>query len=58
MPIIIAGQDCDNCIYATVEEETKGRVKIHCDARDRRYWWGQNVPCDDKEVLRDRTEEL
>ena len=57
MPVIIAGPDCENCIYMTIDEQSKGRIRVICDARDRQYWWGQNVPCEDKRT-NDRTEEL
>lgn len=47
MAIIIAGKECEKCIYATIDETDKSRIRVYCDARDRQYYWGQNVPCDD-----------
>lgn len=48
MGIIVAGVDCENCIYSTIDDTNKARIRVYCDARDRQYWWGQNVPCEDK----------
>ena len=46
--MIIAGVDCVDCVYSSVDDTNKARIKVYCDARDRSYWWGQNIPCDDK----------
>ena len=48
MTIIIAGKDCENCVYASIDETDKSRIRVYCDARDKQYYWGQNIQCDDK----------
>ncbi len=49
MGVIIAGVDCDDCIYSTIDDTDKARIKVYCDARDKQYWWGQSIQCEDKE---------
>ncbi len=48
MGMIIAGQDCSNCQYAMIDDTDKARVRVHCDARDKQYYYGQCIPCEDK----------
>lgn len=48
MGMIIVGQDCLDCQYATIDETDKARVRVHCDARDKQYYYGQCIPCEDK----------
>lgn len=45
--IIIAGADCEGCIYLVDTSETNH--KIICTARDKKYYYGQCIPCDSKE---------
>lgn len=49
MQTIICGKDCDDCKYASFNEKDKARVIVHCAARNRNYYYGQSVQCDDKE---------
>ena len=42
--MITAGVDCADCIYY----EDKGN-KVGCTARDKTYYYGQKLPCEDKE---------
>lgn len=52
--ILIAGRDCDNCIYCSIIEETRSRIFVECDVRGKRYYYGQCVPCEDKrEIIKD-----
>ena len=48
--VIIIGKECGNCRYCTEMEDELGRAKIYCGKRDKTYWYGQCVPCEDKEV--------
>jgi len=47
MTMIITGQQCENCIYSDINDDDKSRIRVYCGARDRSYWWGQCVPCED-----------
>ena len=54
--MIIVGQECEDCIYATVDDHDKSRVIVYCDAKDKKYYWGTCIPCElkkKKEVLED-----
>ena len=47
--IIIAGKDCEDCRYSDIVEESKARIYVFCGIKDKRYFYGQNIPCDLKE---------
>lgn len=47
MKHIIAGSDCDDCIYSTIFEDDKDRLKIYCEKKDREYYYGARIPCED-----------
>lgn len=42
--MIVAGKDCQSCIY----NEPIDKFYNHCKARDKKYHYGQWVPCEDK----------
>lgn len=44
----IMGKYCEDCMHATINEESKSRITVHCGAKDKDYIWGQCVPCDQK----------
>lgn len=46
--MILAGVDCENCIYGTIDETDKARVKVYCQYKDKSYYFGQCIPCDNK----------
>lgn len=48
MKHILAGQDCSMCIYSTVFEDDKGHLKAYCELKDKEYYWGASIPCEDK----------
>lgn len=43
---ITAYKDCKGCIYLGEID----KYYMHCKIRDKKYMYGQSVPCDDKEV--------
>lgn len=43
---ITCGRDCEGCKYAMFMSD--GNV-IMCAARDKKYYYGQKVPCEDYE---------
>ena len=45
MGTITAYKDCKNCKYLEVID----KFYMHCTARDKKYMYGQAVPCEDKE---------
>lgn len=45
--MIVAGKDCQDCIYY----EPIDKFYNKCTARDKKYHYGQWVPCEDKKPL-------
>lgn len=41
--------DCEKCKYAKIDEANKARIKIICSYRDKIYYYGQHIECDDYE---------
>lgn len=44
--MIVAGKDCSDCIFY----EKIDKFYSHCSARDKKYHYGQWVPCEDKKT--------
>lgn len=42
---ITACKDCKGCIYF----EMIDKFYMHCKVRDKKYMYGQSIPCEDKE---------
>ena len=47
MSNVINTSECENCIHSTIIEESRSRIYVLCAARDKKYYYGQCVPCDD-----------
>lgn len=45
---MIITSECEDCFHGSVIEEEKGRVKVYCSDREKSYWYGQCIPCDNK----------
>lgn len=45
--MIIAGVDCEGCTYYKDNEDINH--KIICKARDKQYYYGQCIICEEKE---------
>lgn len=52
MASMIITSECEECIYSTINEESKARVKVYCSIKDKTYYFGQCIPCDYKERKR------
>ncbi len=46
--MIIAGSECEGCVYLVDTADVNH--KIICRARDKQYYYGQCIVCDDKKV--------
>lgn len=51
MGMIICGKDCEDCKFGTILDEDKARVKVYCQTREKTYYYGQCIPCDDKQKI-------
>lgn len=49
MSMIICGSDCADCKHSSLDDSDKARIKVHCSARDKDYYYGQSISCEDKE---------
>ena len=45
--MIIVGKKCENCQYSDIDDTNKAMIIVHCRARDKNYYWGQCIPCED-----------
>ena len=45
---MILTSECEQCIHSVINEENKERVKVYCSVKDKTYFWGQCIPCEDK----------
>ena len=45
--MIVAGKECQDCIYYSQID----KFYSHCSARNKKYHYGQWVPCEDKKPL-------
>lgn len=46
---MINTSECEKCKYGTIDDTNKAKLKVYCAARDKTYYYGQSIPCDDKE---------
>lgn len=52
MGMIIAGQECLDCEYSTINDHDKARIKVVCAVRGKEYYYGQCIPCEDKKKVK------
>lgn len=53
--MIIIGKDCEKCRFGIVDETNKARIKVYCSIKEKWYWWGQCIPCDNREKKNETT---
>lgn len=46
---MVTTDKCENCKYGEIDKSNKAKWIITCNARDKKYIYGQRVPCDDFE---------
>lgn len=54
MSNMILTSECEKCIYGEIDETNKARIKVHCKYRNREYYYGQCIPCEDKEKRKEQ----
>lgn len=47
---MIITSECECCIYSTIYDENKAKVKVHCGIKGKTYYYGQCIPCEFKEI--------
>ena len=40
---------CTTCKNGLLDDSDKARIKVHCKLKDKTYYYGQYIQCDDKE---------
>lgn len=43
----ICTSECVNCIHGTLDNSNKSKVKIICAVKEREYYYGQRINCED-----------
>ena len=52
----INSSECEKCKYGSVDDSNKAKVMVHCDIKDKSYFYGQYVQCDIDNKERVRSE--
>lgn len=50
MADMILTSECEQCIHSIINEEDKARIKVYCKVKDKTYYWGQYIPCENKDI--------
>lgn len=48
MTDMIITSECEQCIHSTIDASDKSKLKIYCSVKEKTYYWGQCIPCDEK----------
>lgn len=43
---MINSSECEKCKFCKIEEISKAKIVIHCEAKGKDYLYGQFIPCD------------
>lgn len=46
MSSMIITSECEKCVYATINNKDKAKVKIYYKIKDKTYYWGQCILCE------------
>ena len=49
----INSTECITCKNGLLDDSNKARIKIYCKLKDKTYYYGQYIQCDDKEKKKD-----
>lgn len=45
---MIITSECEQCQYGIINDTDKARIKVICTFKDKEYYFGQCIPCDNK----------
>ena len=45
---MILTSECEECKYGTIDENNKARIKVICAYKNKKYHYGQCIPCESK----------
>lgn len=46
MSDVILTSQCETCRYGSVDDSNKARIKVYCSYKEKSYWFGACIPCD------------
>ena len=49
MANMIITSECEQCPQSIINDEDRARVTVYCRIKDKTYYYGQCITCDDKE---------
>ncbi len=47
---MINTSECEKCIHSMLNEEDKAKIYIYCIIKNKKYLYGQCLPCEYKEL--------
>lgn len=45
---MILTSECEYCKFGVIKDKDKARVKVLCKYKEKEYYYGQCVPCENK----------
>lgn len=54
MTNMILTSECETCAHSTIIDDDKARIYVYCKVKDKKYLWGQCIPCEYKEIKREK----
>ena len=51
MDTITVGKECEGCRYYELIEESKKDIFVYCEAKEKKFYYGQRISCEEKEKL-------
>lgn len=49
MDTVTVGKECEGCRYYELIEESKKDIFVYCEAKEKKFYYGQRISCEDKE---------
>lgn len=54
---MILTSECEQCDFGIVDDSNKSCIKVRCIDKNKEYYYGQYVPCDNKNKRKRQTDE-
>ncbi len=45
---MILTSECKECVYGIIDGSNKACIKVKCVQKDKEYYYGQCIPCENK----------
>ena len=53
---MILTSECEECDYGIINESNKAKIKVFCEDKNKEYYYGQCIPCENKTKKKKRCE--